>query len=60
MTVPDTARLEPFLHPSAWTAADMADPERYTIRLDDADVGVRHAALSGLAQGFGQIVAARM
>ena len=46
MTVPDTARLEPFLHPSAWTAADMADPECYTIRLDDADVGEIDAALA--------------
>jgi hypothetical protein len=40
------APLEPYLHPSAWRAADMADPQRYTIRFDAGDVDEIDRALA--------------
>lgn len=38
--------LQPYRHPSAWTAADLADPDRYTLRLGDADLREIDAALA--------------
>ena len=46
MTDRSPAVLEPYLHPSAWHAADMADPGRYTIGFDAADVAEIDAALA--------------
>ncbi len=37
--------LQPYLHPSAWTAAELADPGRYTLHFDAADLDEIEAAL---------------
>jgi len=55
MDVPEPATLEPFLHPSAWRASDMADPLRYTIHLDEGDVAEIDAAL-GTARAAGRTI----
>ena len=51
------AVLEPYLHPSAWRAADMADPGRYTIEFDAADVAEIDAALAA-ARAAGRTIPA--
>jgi hypothetical protein len=37
---------QPYEHPSAWRAADMADPQRYVITLDASDVAEIDSALA--------------